>query len=106
MTVQPFVILTLRFRQESPPRGRWLGECVELGTATYGRTLRQTHDELIELVSLHLDALEDIGERARFFEEHGIQLYTDSIPTAVTSTVPVDAEYYVHAHRVRVPVPA
>jgi hypothetical protein len=58
------VVLTLRFRQENR---RWTGECVELGMATYGRTLRQTHDELVELVALHLEALDAVGERERFF---------------------------------------
>ena len=59
-----FVILTLRFR---PDGRRWLGECVELGTATYSRTLQQTHDELKELVLLHLNTLEQTGEREAFF---------------------------------------
>lgn len=63
------VALTLRFRRE---RRCWTGECVELGTATYGRTLRQTRDELVELVALHLVTLEAIGERERFFRTHGL----------------------------------
>lgn len=33
----------------------------------------QTTDELIELVECHLNALEEVGERQRFFREHGDQ---------------------------------
>jgi hypothetical protein len=78
------VVLTLRFRQENR---RWTGECVELGTATYGRTLRQTHDELVELVALHLDAFEATGERERFFRTHGIRFYADNaLPAEITTS--------------------
>jgi len=51
------------------------GECVELGTATHGANLQQTLHELKELVLLHLNEIEDVGERPRFFAEHGIKLY-------------------------------
>jgi len=101
-TTQGFVVLTLRFWQENR---RWVGECVELGTSTYGRTLRQAHDELKELVLLHLNSLEQLGERERFFREHNIKFYTDSAPVEVQSTVPVDAEFYTHVHRFPLPAP-
>lgn len=95
--VKGFVVLTLAFHQEDK---RWLGRCLELGTSTYGRTLKQVHAELVELVELHLNALEDAGERERFFEEHGITFYTaDQAPGHVRPSIPVDTEYYVHPHR-------
>ena len=99
-SVQPakgFVILTLSFRKE----GRlWAGRCLELGTATDGRSLSQVHDELLELVRLHLNALEDVGERERFFAEHDIKFYSDDrLPTAVTATLPLDDESYIHPRR-------
>ena len=97
-----FVILTYCFRRENK---RWLGECLELGTASYGRTLQQAHDELMELVELHLDCLEDVGERAHLFETHNIRYYTaDTPPTEVTQRVPVDTEVFVHAHRLPISV--
>lgn len=64
-----FVVLRLAFRQEEK---RWLGECLELGTATYARSLKQARKELVELVTLHLNALEDAGERENFFRENKI----------------------------------
>lgn len=94
--VQGFVILTLVFRQEGR---RWLGECVELGTATYSNTLKRTHAELVEMVELHLNTLEQTGERQRFFDENGIKFYADhQQPKKVTQDLPVDESIYVHPH--------
>jgi hypothetical protein len=96
-----FVVLTLVFRQE----GRvWTGECRELGTATYGRSLSRTHDELLEMVKDHLSVLEEVGERDRFFKQHDIQYYPSGSPLAeVQQSLPIDDEVYVHAHRIAIP---
>jgi len=100
MPAHGFVILTLSFRQDGR---RWTGECLELGTATYARTLKQTRDELLDLVTLHLNALDDVGERDRFFCEHGIRFYTDdTFPSEMTSQVPLDGDVFFQAHRVPV----
>lgn len=100
MSPEGFVILTLAFRQDGR---RWTGECLELGTATYGRTLKQARDELNELVALHLNALEDVGESERFFLEHGIRFYSDSVtPHEAAPRLPPDEDAFFQAHRVRV----
>ena len=92
-----FVVLTLAFQREGR---RWLGRCLELGTSTYGRSLDRTHAELVELVELHLNALEDVGERERFFSEHDISPYTSgTAPTEVRPRVPLGGEYYLHPHQ-------
>jgi hypothetical protein len=102
MATQGFVVLTLQFRQSDE---RWLGECLELGTATDGRSLKQVHSELMELVLFHLDSLEAVGERDRFFREQGITLYPDdAVPTTVEKYILVDADTYVHAQQVSLPV--
>ena len=64
------VLLTLRFQQEDEV---WVGVCEELSTSTFHKDLERAYEELIELVALHLNGLEDIGERDRFFKEHGIR---------------------------------
>ncbi len=70
--VRGFVVLTLEFHKE----GRlWVGECHELGTATDGRSLDRVERELVQLAVLHLNGLEEIGERERIFRERGIKLY-------------------------------
>jgi predicted RNase H-like HicB family nuclease len=94
-----FVILTLVFHEEDDA---WVGTCKELSTSTYAPTFEETRSELIELVELHLNELEAVGERSRFFAEHGMTLYTDDAPTVVNRDVRVDDEV-VDVHRVEVP---
>ena len=65
------VALTLQFWQED---GVWVGECVELGTATDAETPDILLNTLPSLVTLHLNGLEDIGEREQVFRERGIMV--------------------------------
>lgn len=66
-----FVILTLNFSRDN---GDWVGECLELGTCGSGDTFEEALEAMGDLVALHLNALEDAGERARFFRENGIEV--------------------------------
>jgi hypothetical protein len=100
--VEGYVILRLEFHQEGR---RWLGECVELGTATHGANLPQTLRELKELVILHLNELEDVGERPRFFAEHGIKLY-QAAPRMVQLKLPVSDDNLIQAWPVQIPARA
>ena len=98
MLAEGFVILTMAFRQDGR---RWTGECLELGTATYGRTLKQASDELHELVTPHLNALEDVGECDRFFRDHGIQFSTDTVaPNDAAPRIPLDGDAFFQARRI------
>lgn len=99
MPAQGFVILTLAFRQDGR---RWTGECLELGTATYARTLKQAQDELAELVTLHLNSLEDVGECERFFKEQGIRFYRDDVASSEADAprLPIGDEALFQARRV------
>jgi len=90
-----FVVLTCTFRKED----KWVtAECQELGTAAFGRNLDEAEKRLREAILLHLNTLEDVGERARFFKEHKIRIHTDypesahpTIPTKVLSKAQVVA---------------
>src|SRR5690349_18607651 len=99
MAAHGFVILTLAFRKEGL---RWLGQCLELGTATDGRTLERVHEDLRELIEMHLEGLEEVGERERFFAERGIRFYTDELPDRVAPELPVGAEALYDVHRFEV----
>ena len=97
---QAVVILTFEFHKEG---GLWLGHCRELGTATDGRFLDKVEDELTELVLLHLDGLDDIGERERVFQERGIRVYAADVPAEVETSVPVtDEQTFVRSKPIRV----
>ena len=73
MRREGYIIVTVEFLQED---GQWVGRCLELGTATCADTLDEVHEAMIEALELHLNALEETGERARFFRKHGIRIYS------------------------------
>ncbi|MBE7560280.1 type II toxin-antitoxin system HicB family antitoxin [bacterium] len=87
-----YVALTLQFRRY-PEEGVWDAYCIELGTATFASTLEEAHEEIRELVGLHLATLEGLGERERFFSEHGIELLSHK-PTQRSVVVPDDAPIF------------
>ena len=90
MSMKPtsYVILTLRFKKEGQ---QWEAYCEELGTATFARTLEAAKERIMEAVYLHLNTLEEVGERIRFFREHGIKLHqTKPERLSITS----DPTYY------------
>lgn len=71
MATAGYVVLTFKFHKLGK---RWTAQCEELGTATFGRSLYEAGKKLREAVLLHLNTLEEVGERERFFQEHGIEL--------------------------------
>ena len=83
------VVLTLQFEHEG---SQWVGTCLELGTSTFAETLSQVQEELHDLVADHLDALEAVGERARFFKKHGIKIRWDAPADQIALTVPYPPE--------------
>lgn len=83
------VILTVEIQREGE---QWVGQCVELGTATFGDSVDEVAEELLDLVALHLNGLEDAGEREQFFKAHGIKVYEDSVPQRVERPVPISRD--------------
>jgi hypothetical protein len=79
-----YVILTLIFEREGY---KWVGTSEELSTSTYARTLKQCQRELEELVSEHLNLLEEEGERERFFGRWGIEVHPTKAPQEITFRV-------------------
>jgi len=71
-----FVVLTVRFKQEG---GQWTALCVELGTAACADSLDECRDAITELIGLHLNTLEDVGEREAFFKKHGIKTHKGTL---------------------------
>jgi hypothetical protein len=66
-----YITLTHAYHKEG---GVWVGICKETGTATSHKSKREVEKQLKELVTLHLNCLEQVDERARFFEENHIKL--------------------------------
>ena len=83
------ILLTIRFFQEGD---QWTARCEELGTATCADTLDEANEAISSLILLHLNTLEDVGERKAFFAEHGIEFHrgkpkTPSRPARVSIRV-------------------
>ena len=58
--IEGYVVLTYKFNREGK---RYTAYCEELGTATFGRSLKEAEARLEEAVGLHLNTLEELGER-------------------------------------------
>lgn len=77
---------------------RWRAHCEELGTATFGRTLPEAKSRIKEAVLLHLNALEDAGERERFFKKHNIELHHTRPRRTAKISVLVSEDVYVQPY--------
>lgn len=71
MVVKQYIQLTFKFKKEGE---NWTAYCEELGTATYAKELEEAKKSIKEAALLHLNTLEDVGERERFFKENNIKL--------------------------------
>jgi hypothetical protein len=69
-----YIVLTYEYHPEG---SNWVATCVELGTSTFARTLASAQRKINDAVICHLNCLEDVGERQRFFKENGIKLLPD-----------------------------
>lgn len=89
-----YVRLTCKFYKENR---KWVAFCDELGTSTFGRTLDEAERRLKEAITLHLNTLEDVGERERFFRENNIPLFPTRPKGVVTVNVPSSSDYFVRS---------
>lgn len=99
MNSRGYVVLTHEFGREGR---RWTAHCKELGTATFGRSLPEARRRLIEVVGLHLNTLEDVGERKRFFREHNIKFY-ETKPQSIVVSMSTNNASFVQPHIQRIP---
>ena len=60
--------LHMQFHREGD---QWVGLCAELGTSGFGATREEAEDVLVDLMGLHLDTLEAVGNPYRGGGRHG-----------------------------------
>lgn len=72
MQTEGFIILTVRFEREGD---QWAATCLELGTAACGDNFEEAQEAIREAITLQLNALEELGERASFFQRYRIRFY-------------------------------
>lgn len=94
MKPNAYVIVTFLFYKEG---NRWVGQCKELGTSTFGRSIQEALERLYEAVGLHLNTLEQVGERERFFHEHSITLHPHK-PQGDEIHVPYEPDAFVRSY--------
>ena len=87
-----------------PEGDMFVSTCVELGTASCGDTIQEAFENLDEAIAVHLDALEEVGETERVFEERGIEILRAPIEESVPRPVPIDKVVKISQHPVPVPV--
>ena len=92
MKARGYVVLTLKFQKKGR---RWTAYCEELGTATFGRSLPEADKRLKEAVLLHLNTLEEVSERERFFKENNIQFHLNKPKDNITLCLPLNREEFV-----------
>ena len=90
-----YIILTFKFRREGK---RWTAYCEELGTATFGRSLSDAEKKLEEAVSLHLDTLEDVGERERFLTENNITVHPTRPTREISLCTSPDTDVFIRPY--------
>ncbi len=94
MAKNGYVVLTLKYQKVGR---RWTAFCEELGTATFGRSLPEADKKLKEAVILHLNTLEDVGEREHFFKEHQIECYRSKPENGVNVCLPLQESTFVQS---------
>ena len=74
---------------------QFVAHCPELGIASCGDTIEEAFANIHEAILLHLDVLEELGDRERVFRERGIEVSyeapRESQPARFTRTIRVPA---------------
>jgi predicted RNase H-like HicB family nuclease len=94
-----YIIVTFNVQHEKDDI--WTAHCEELGTATFGHSEKEAIEKLQEAVEAHLNTLEDVGERERFFRENDIKFYTykpKPKKIKITVTASLNKEIHVKSH--------
>ena len=66
-----YIVVALKVHPEG---SKYASECEELGVASFGDTEEEALRNIREAVLVHLNGLERIGERDRYFRERGIEM--------------------------------
>ena len=97
-----YILLTFSITEED---GQFAARCKELGTVSCGDTFEEARDNIADAVVLHVNTLEELGDRARVFRENKIRVKTYQKPKREVS-VSFSAPAGTWATREKVPVTA
>ena len=74
---------------------------MELGTSAFGSSIEEAKEAVENLIALHLNTLEDLRERKRFFKERDIKLHRvrPKPKSTAIKNVPIDSFIIREYHR-------
>lgn len=99
--VKGYIVLTYKYQNED---NKWVVTCLELGTSTFARTLLAAQNRIHDAVLCHLNTLEDVGERERFFKDNHITLFTGE-PSKITKIdIPTNTTGFYQSVVLQIPV--
>ena len=84
--MEGIVVLTSVVEEEGD---QFVSYCTELETASCGDTIEEAFANLEEAIIVHLNALEETGERDRVFRERNIEVLNTPHAMTAARTIPV-----------------
>ena len=88
MRTAGYIIVTIRFEREGD---QWAAECEQLGTVACGDTLDEAQQAIADMISLHLNALEDVGQGEAFLKKHNVKFHAKKPSSQEVTNIPVRA---------------
>ena len=95
-----YIVLTYEYHKEGT---RWVANCLELGTSTFAKNLIQAKERIRDAVSCHLNCLEEVGERERFFAENNIRFYSDKPRKNLKVDIPANSNSFYQSTIQKIP---
>lgn len=68
-----YIIVTFMVEREGE---YFVSKCLELGTASFGRSKEEAFKNLADATEVYLNTLEDLGECRLVLKEKGVQVYS------------------------------
>ena len=96
--VQGIIVLTEVVDEEE---GQFASYCRELGTSSCGDTIEEAFANLEEAIGVHVEALEEAGERDRFFRERNINILLPPVEELFL-TVPIGKPLKTYQHPITI----
>jgi predicted RNase H-like HicB family nuclease len=59
-----------------PEADQYVSKCLELGTASFGRTTEEAFDNVADATQVYLNTLEDLGECRQVLKDKGLKIYS------------------------------
>jgi len=100
-----YILVQFRVSPEDED-GYFVGECIEFGISSCGRSVDEAMANTLEAVEAYLEALEDEGERDRVFAEQRVLFYPVEPPEETVVTVLAHPGEYVSPQRLALAVDA